>query len=135
MTSLLGGVSGHPAQIEKSGPPCCAASLLLAFGAAGWRAAAQVSAGRGLGLLSPHLAAIGPTGEEGPPREASGASCAEHAVDPGWSPPLPLDIPGLRGRRGASGKLLDPAAALGDGAGVYGPGEGAQPDQGCGLAD
>ncbi|OWK08525.1 EXO1, partial [Cervus elaphus hippelaphus] len=38
---LLGGVSGHPAQIEKSGPRCCAASLLLAFGAAGWRAAAQ----------------------------------------------------------------------------------------------
>lgn len=87
---LLGGVSGHPAQIEKSGTPCCAASLLLAFGAAGWRAAAQVSAGRGLGLLSPHVAAIGRTGEEGPPREASGASCAEHAVDPGWSPPLPL---------------------------------------------
>ena len=92
-----------------------------------------MSRGRGLGLLSPHPAAIGRTGEEGPPREASGAGCAQHAVDPGWSPLLPLGS--RRGRRGGSGKLLDPAAALGDGAGVYGPGERAQPDQGCGLAD
>ena len=65
-------------------------SLLLVFDSAGWRAAAQVSEGRGLVLLSLHPAAIGRTGEEGPPREASGAGCAEHAVDPGWSPPLPL---------------------------------------------
>lgn len=85
-------------------PPCCAASLLLpAFGAAGWRAAAQVSGGRGLGLLSPHPAAIGRT-------EGTSPGVAEPAVHAsggsGLVPAPAFPDPGSWGRRGRNLAVL-----------------------------